>query len=210
MGKANGLIALAGFVLLAVTPAVDEEPARLYVLKVDGQPVGIQLNEPVKVRINGRETTLALEVEPYRLFNKYGVRFQFPQDFTYDFDDSDPGLMIWGMEKSSSMLMLQKYDLAVTADYMMTLLMASFKAEYRGLKVTESPTEFIGKKARLKGARLVVEMGSVEIIQDVFVFRTKQGLFCLMLQDSKFKLGPNTDEYGLMIDVLKRTLELVE
>ena len=75
------------------------------------------------------------------------------------------------------------------------------KAKLKSKKVTLHSN---GNK--YKGKRLIIDMGNVHLIQDIFVFETVDSTRTLIIQDSVNDDGSNTKEFQETMDLIRDSL----
>ncbi len=101
-----GLVAVtSGFVLAQST---SEEPPERFVLHVEGEKVAVELGRPFEIRVGERQVSMTLTAMPTRRFEKAGVAFEYPRDFSYEFENAGEA-SIWTLGGEDVAVTLQKY-----------------------------------------------------------------------------------------------------
>ncbi len=199
MTKQTSVTLLCLLALLVPSPARAEEdqgPPRIYTLTIDGNEFEIEGGRSSKVQVDGRDTTVQLEVKPYRTFEKYGVSFLFPEDFVYSVDDEDESVTIWSLDGADISLMVQRFNLEIEPEQLLDVLVPNIKEQYAQLDVVEESAQLEGHQQTFEGIKLIVQLGDVELVQDIYAFKNDEGVFSVIVQDSREEPGKPTAEYN--------------
>ena len=86
------------------------EPARGFLLTVDGNTHEIELGDRFEITVGERALPCSLAVRPTRHFEGYGLEFEYPGSFSFELDDESPEVQFVSLEGPDTLLMLQVYS----------------------------------------------------------------------------------------------------
>ena len=198
-------LAFTSAIARAAQPTAQEPPAE-YVLTVNGKAVAVALGKETEINVEGAsKARIKLSRKPTRTFDKAGVKFQYPVEYTFEADSSTPDVTIWSMSGVNSIVMLQEYP-KLEAKQLLAVVVPAVVMQYpaKSTKTTAISIVLAGKK--LAGKRLTVRFGTVKIVQDVFAFSSSRASFTLILHDILDDSGKPTAEAAQLRKLLTSTL----
>ena len=200
----------AGAVLVRAQDGVAEEkavlPTREYVIEIDGQRHDLSIDDPLNIRVGEDTHRVTLRVKPYIKFQWRGIAFDFPQQYTYSLDDTDPTFSQWDISGVSATIMLQCFDDGTSLELIKAVLIPGVKAQFQGLRVDEDQAELtVDSGRRFDGTQLTIKMPDVAIVQRIFMFEHQEKVYALWLQDTLTEQGGPSEEYQAMIKQFKKT-----
>jgi hypothetical protein len=192
---------------VAATPVPDvkAEPEAQYELQINNKPVALTLEKEMWVGMKAGPTRVKLVRSPLRLFDKSGVRFQYPVDYTFEADDSDPNVLIWTLSGTNSAIMVQQFGKVTAPTLINAVIGEAIKLYGRG-NVKLSPVTFDLGSRKLQGKRLNVTLAKQKLMQEFYSFGTAKNSFIFMIQDSSGK-GWQTQEVRHLKNLLYSSLQ---
>jgi hypothetical protein len=163
-------------------PNDKSEPAAQYLLQVNGVKLPMTLGPEVASKVAGQQIRFKLSRQPFRQFDKSGVKFQYPASYVFEADDSEPGLLVWTLTGGNSVVILQRFPKEP-----LPKLSADFNAEmvkqFGARNVVTTPYTMYLKGRKLAGRRLSIGLVGQKFTQDIFAFSTAKNSFILVIQD---------------------------
>jgi hypothetical protein len=195
-------ISVCGRSLPAQENKEDQSPPQIFYLEVGGKKVPIKLNEPFATNTLTANPTATLRVEPYRVFRYAGIRFAYPQDYSFSASLDDPEVSIWTLTGSNSLIMVQRYPNQPNPQAFLQQVLAAMKAQYAGGVLKETEATLAVKGAPLKGVAIDVTMAGSHLRQELFSLPSEKDAIILLLQDVPQDNGqpsPKRVEMGKML-----------
>lgn len=180
------------------------EPPAQYELQINGKPVSLTLEKEMWVGMKAGPTRVKLVRSPLRQFDKNGVRFQYPVDYTFEADVSNPNVLIWTLSGTNSALMVQQFSKAPANILIDGVTSEAIKLYGRNNVRISSSSMAIGSR-QIKGKRLNVTLAKQKLMQEFYAFNNSQNSFVLMIQDSSGK-GWQTQEVRRLKNLLYSSL----
>lgn len=99
-------------------PADDSSaaPPIAYTLEINGRPYVVVPDKPLTIEGEFKNPTLTLRVAKTRTFRAAGIAFDYPADFTYEADVSDPEVRTWTMSGNDVTLIVFQFSDEVTSE----------------------------------------------------------------------------------------------
>ena len=153
-------------------PKEDQEPPQIFYLEFDGKKVPIELNKPLGTEALRGSKTFTLRVEPYRVFRHAGLSFQYPREYTFENDHTNPGVSLWTLSGPDCLIIIQRYEETGAPEAVRQALVDGLTEKYKDGKKKQVETTWKLKDITLKGVRLEVELAGILIHQDaLYSFR---------------------------------------
>ena len=127
---------------------------------------------------------MTLRVEPFRVFRYAGLSFQYPREYTFQADHTNPGVALWTLSGSDCMIMVQRFEDQGDPEAVRQLLVDELAARYKDARKKQGAITWKLEGTTLKGIRLEVEFAGTTLYQDLYSFRAGNGSVVLLVQDS--------------------------
>ena len=181
-----------------------DEPQQIVNVNIDGVNHSVIVGQESEITINNKSHHILLELNPVRKFEKSGISFDYSSDKNFAYQNLSGAADHWELIGSDATIMVQVYHQKVTKKALYDAYSDQFKLMKANLKVKDITLHSNGNK--FKGKRLIVDMGNVNLTQDIFVFETTESTRTLILQDSLNDDGSSTKEFQDTIDLIRDTL----
>lgn len=159
------------------------EPPAQYVLQINGKPTPIALDKEFSLDSKAGRTRFLLSRGKARRFDKSGVKFDYPSDYGFEADLSDPKVAIWTLSGRSSLLMLQRLPLAGPA-LLREQMVKELVRQYGSKNVVVRPASLFVGGRDIEGKRLRVSLAKQTLVQEIFAFSNQKYAFVMLLQDA--------------------------
>lgn len=164
----SALMCCAHGIVLAEPTAQDEsaEPEMTFSIKVGDQSVIV--GEGVAAQLDGsfKNPEVSVTVEPYRVFSRRGVQFEYPRTFNWEADLTDPDVAIWTLSGHTFKIMFFAFSDDTTAEDIVASLVGNF--EQQGAEVSRSATQIVLGGKTLPGTQLDLSVVGTQISDRVF------------------------------------------
>lgn len=175
------------------------EPQRAYTLLVDGQEVALQPGAEVQLEGKFENPKLKLELGSTRHFKYGGIAFDYPANFVWEADVSDPSFRMWTMDGASVSLMVFRTSFGFSAEEFVDSLAEEFDS-----METQPLIQKLGA-LELSGEAVTTQIAGSMLTYDVFEVPSEVGSTLLILMDST-EDGLHTAEYQLTLRSLRESL----
>jgi hypothetical protein len=205
------------FLLVLVAPlAAADEPARMARMTIGNEAYNVPLGKSFAVRIGGERVTIKIEPDEHLLFSAEGIEFLYPQRFRTTDTGDDPAVAIWALEGESAAVMLQRYDASLDPKSLLGVLVTNIVDQYttegtgapkqQTVKLRGLEQSYDGQQVR---ARVAQGAGGepAEVVQNVFTFANAEGVFALIVQDTRPEGAKDSDEYTAALRLLGESLK---
>ena len=184
-------------------PRSDEnaEPERAYTLLIDGQEVALQPGVEFQLEGKFENPTMKLELGSTRHFRYGGISFEYPANFVWEADVSDPSFRMWTMDGADVTLMVLRTSFGFTADEFVESLADEFDSFE-----SDPITQELGSLT-LQGQAVTTEVAQSVLTYDVFEVPSEVGSTLLILMDATDD-GLHTEEYRRVLRGLATSLRL--
>ncbi|HEX8234738.1 MAG TPA: hypothetical protein VF600_02185 [Abditibacteriaceae bacterium] len=197
---------LCGLPSVTAATAIDgQEPAAEYVLEIDGKARPVALNKEFRVPVNAGNARMKLSLRPLRTFNKSGVRFQYPTQYTFEADTSDPTVTHWAVSGNNSILMLHRFE-KVEASAALQAVTSELVSQFGKSNVKVNAVSMVLDRRKVAGKRLNVMLAGQKVVQEVFAFSNRESTFVLIVQDTTQDNGKETPETTRLKKLLAASL----
>jgi len=155
-------------VVLAEPAAQDEsaEPALTFSIEVGDQSVVVGEGVAAQLEGNFKNPEVSVTVEPYRVFARRGVEFEYPRTFNWEADLSDPDVAIWTLSGHTFKIMFFAFNDDTTAEDIVESLVGNF--EQQGAEVAKSATQIVLGGETIHGTQLDLSVVGTKITDRVF------------------------------------------
>lgn len=175
------LVLVVGGLALAGEDAEKPSDRLGLIVEIDDQKVEAVLGESFTVQIAGKPVRLRVTAKPTVQFRRAGIAFEYPRNYSYEHDDSEPTVTIWTLDGNNVVLMVQKYhgsDIPGSpAKAVSDFLVMRYGSG--NSKKTRSMIK-LGDRA-LKGYRVEASIAGERLVQELYDVATKAGPVALML-----------------------------
>jgi len=178
------------------------EPPVTYTLEVNGQKYLLTADKTVILKGNFQNPKVTLRASSTRRFEHGGVAFDYPANFTFEADLSDPGIRTWTMSGNNVTVMLFHFDEPVKP----TELIAS-TAESLGTNVERmEPTSLKLGTLNARGQSALLKVGGVALSYTVVATPSAAGKSRLLIvQDLPQDDGRPSDEKTTILKMLSES-----
>ena len=181
-----------------------EEPQQIANFKIDGVKHSVVVGHESEIVINKKSHQIVLELDPIRKFEKSGISFEYSSDKNFNYQNLSETVDHWELNGSSATIMVQNYRQKVTKDSLYDAFSDQFKIMKAKLKIKKITLHSNGNK--FSGKRMIIDMGNVHLIQDIFIFEMAESTRTLILQDSVNDDGSSTKEFQDTMDLIRDSL----
>ena len=189
------------------SPLLAAEPPLEVTVEIDGQTFDARLGETAEVVIDGKPRSLKLTAKPTRRFAKAGVEFLYPSYFTYELDDSDPGVRIDTVEGPAATVMVESFDTPESGDDLLKSFLDEIRSAYGDALEKESDVRIRLGGRNYAGRRLAAKFAGASLRQDVFPI---PGGRILVVQTLLNDDGTVPAEAKLVRDLLAESFRITE
>ncbi|TWT87115.1 hypothetical protein Mal64_26500 [Pseudobythopirellula maris] len=173
-----------------------------YKLTIDSQVYDVPVGEAFAVRIDGRRVAMRLDPEAFRTFDEAGVSFNFPGAYQSDKNDADQAVTIWTFQGKTSAVMLQRYSSELDPFALRDVLVGNIVERYGEKRVERRTVKLRGQERSYEGIQIEAPGGAAadgdyktRVLQNVFTFANRQGVFALIVQDARSNPDEESSEY---------------
>ncbi len=159
------------------------EPPAQYELQINGKATPMLLDKEISLDTKAMRSRFLLSRGATRRFEKSGVKFDYPVDYSFEADLSDPKIAIWTLSGNNSLLMLQRFPLSGPA-LLREGMVRELTAGYGKKNVVVKPATLFFGGRQIEGKRLFVTLAKQRLAQEVFAFSNQKYAFVLMIQDA--------------------------
>ena len=190
----------------------DPPPLRLY-LEQGNERVDVRIDKPFELTVGGETVSLTLRAHPTRILDIGSVRFEYPKDYVYEFDDETDGVEMWTVEGSESLCMLHRYSIPFMNKAGVLDMIIRATEDQLGNHLTKEPCEVALGGLKLEGTRLEIAIGDIRVLQDFYLLPTTgTETVVLILQDTiDVEIGERqTEGFRRLLELLDKTLQVVK
>lgn len=197
------LIVFAGLSIGALVLADDAtEPPLTYTLEVDGKKFLLSADKTVILKGSFNNPKVTLRASSTRTFEQDDIVFNYPANFTFEADLSDPEVRTWTMSGNNVTLMLLAFDEEVTPAGLITSTAESLETTAEGMK----PASLKLGSLTAEGQSAFVKVGDVSLFYTVVTIPTAEGKGRLLLvQDIPQDDGKPSDERATVVEMLEES-----
>lgn len=182
-----------------------KEPELRYILTVGDTEHTIKEGQEIDIKGTFDNPKVTLTASKTRLFKAVGVNFSYPSNFSFEYDDSNPGIKIWTLSGNDSVLMLQDYGkLKLGREAFIQQMISLYGA--KNAKAEDISYKFNGLE--IKGDRITANIATTSIYQDVFVLPHSTGTRIMIIQDVISRDKVSEEEADLVHNLLNKTLKI--
>ncbi|RYG72835.1 hypothetical protein EON80_03815 [bacterium] len=174
------------------------EPAAEYTLQVNGNKLPLTLGNEVASKVAGQLIRFKLTRQPFREFNKSGVQFQYPVNYGFEVDDSDPSVTVWTVSGGDSILMLNRFS-KMPLPELSSDIIGEITKQFGAKNVVVTPLTLYLKGRNIAGKRLNITLAGQKLVQDIFAFGTAKNSFVLVIQDVPTNGKPSAENTKLKV-----------
>jgi hypothetical protein len=185
-----------------------QTPPQIFYLEAGGKKLPVELDKPFATSAIAANETATLRVSAYRLFPYAGLRFFYPQDFTFAANLDDPDVSIWTMRGSDSLIMVQRYPNQPDAAKVQKEMLGVLATQYQGGIRKQTDATLALKSTQLKGVSLDITLGIAQLRQELFAFPSGKDVIILLLQDTPQANGQPSPQRVKVEKILSSSLQL--
>jgi hypothetical protein len=175
------------------------EPERSYTLHLNDQAIELQPGQTLRVAGEFENPELRLDVGPTRHFRYGQMAFDYPANFVWEADLSDPSLKMWTMDGADLSLMVFRSSFG----YVSQEFAESVADQFEDPEFTDIEHVFGGET--ITGTRLEVEIAGTLLIYEAYDVPVDVGGAILIVMDAT-DTGLHTEEYATTMELLSETL----
>ncbi len=183
------------------------EPQQEFVLQGNGKEVELRIGQPVVLPKEFEGQKVTLRVRPTRLFDYNGLRFRYPQNYAWVYEQKESGEQFVTLAGQTNVLQFCFYAEHSEPGRLVDS-MARAIADKLGSKTVTSACELTGKDKRaLPGKHLERSEAGQKSTQDVYGIRLADEVVVLVVQDTCTESGKPDPETEAMLKLFADSLE---
>jgi hypothetical protein len=187
--------------------ARSEEPPLEFTLTLDGKAVEIRADEPVKVKVGGREVEIRLTPRGERLLKLPGLSFRYPAGHGFEVEHN-PNSTQWTLDGNHNVVIVNRIALQADPAAMTRSTVEGLVKRLGNKNAQPSPSQMrVGGRA-YPSTHVNVTIRSERLSYDICAFHAGGATFVLMVQDTPKADGTTSDETRRVLDLLDKTLKL--
>ncbi len=191
---------------IAATQGNEAEPEQKFILQVDNKKYDVLLGAQHKINIAGKLYEVGIQSSPTRHFDKAGVSFDFDAKRHFSYEALSTFVDHWSLDGNNTTIIVQNYKVKVANSE----IIDSFKDQYQKMKAKTnwSKTKLQHDGSDIPGERLLINMGEVNLEQQIFFFNKKNETRVVILQDAINDDKSNTEEFQKMRALFQKSLSV--
>jgi hypothetical protein len=183
------------------------EPPQEFVLQGNGKELELRIGQPAELPKEFAGAKVTLRVRPTRLFDYQGLRFRYPQNYSWEYEQKEDGPQSVTLSGHTNVLIFQFYedkqDPARQAEKLANSIAASL-----GSSTRTSACELVGaEKRKLAGKRLEAVVAATRIVQEVYAIPLGSEVALLIVQDTLDDDGQSDPETAAILELFAESLE---
>lgn len=184
----------------------DVEPPHEFYIEIGEKKVDVEAGKAFKLDVS-KEQELVLKQKPDRFFNRCGISFRFPQEYSYDFNNNKPA--IWSLKGKQSIVIIQFYKDEIP-EAIFPVFLKSLEVQYKNQAKTTDVTETLGSTL-LSGKSIEPHLTlSAKIVQSVYPIKLGDNTAILLIQHTQKNNGTLKPESEALMKLLKETFKVEE
>ena len=205
--------ALSCIAILVVSPLMadnndeSKEPPLEYLVKVGGKEFSVKEGESLKLDGEFKNPVINITPKPYREFDCQGVKFKYPQQFTFESSVDSPFSKSWTLSGNDLKIMFfaMQGDLS-SKDFANTMIQQFGR---NNAKISDTTTRMKLGNQTLNGATLKVTIASHNMSMDIMQIPANDGETKLIVfQDNVDAAGNKSNEGKQTMEVIKSSFNL--
>ncbi len=187
------------------------EPALRVKLVLGDKTQEVNLGESFELKLGDQVYEGSLQAAATRIFDKRGIRFEYPSHFTYEYE-ADEDHTIFTVEGPETFLMVQIFPTEIDPDSLAKLMANATIAEFGDLEVDRSEIEHKLGGLTLRGERVKASISSAAFVQDFLgIAGVEEGsTTVLVFQGGLDESGALASESAKALELLGETLVLAD
>lgn len=186
--------------------ALEKEPPMSYILNVNGQNYEIDLGRPARLQIDKDSYKVLLQKAPYRKFDFYELKFDFPSNYSYSHDKTNPNVETWKLSLNPNNVTVHKFEFDIDEKGLVDVLLPQLKSQFKGLPISEGKVELKTKTNLFKGVSLTVRINEIITVIELYPIKTTNCIFALLINDLREDPKIPSSEYKNIQGLLNDTL----
>jgi hypothetical protein len=183
------------------------EPQQVFVLAGNGKECELRVGEPVVLPREFEGQKVTLRVRPTRLFDYQGLRFRYPQNFSWYYESKESGGEFVTLSGRTTVLQLSFYNDRVAAQALVESTARAI-ADKLGPRAATRVCVLIGNANRvLEGKHVEVTVSGQTSTQEVFALRLGDLVATLVVQDTLTDSGKPDPETEALLKLFADSLE---
>ncbi len=175
------------------------EPPLSYTLEVDGLKFLITADKTVILKGNFQNPKVTLRASSTRRFEHVGIAFDYPANFTFEADVSEPGIRSWTMSGNNVTLMLFDFEQPVKPAELIASTAESLETNVDRME----PTTIKLGSLNAEGQSALLKVGEVALTYSVVALPAAEGKSRLLIvQDLPQENGQPSDEKTAILKTL--------
>jgi len=191
-------------------PNSKDPPSSKFELEVNGKTQTVEVDKPFDVTVGGQTVHLKLHELPYKIFDKAGIKFQYPSSFGWEMSDANPGVSIFTLSGNDNKFIISYYPKLSDDKTIAASTVGAMVKAYGAANVKKTPVSVELGKTKLDGTRLDVNLAGHRIVQDIYTFKTGGGTVGMIIQDSPKETGEASDEAKSTLEMVTKTFEVTD
>ncbi len=194
------LVTFAGVVLGSIVSADDTtEPPLSYTLEVDGQKFLLNADKTVILKGDFQNPKVTLRAAATRRFEHDNIAFDYPANFTFEADLSEPGIRTWTLSGNNVTLMLFDFEQPVKPAELIASTAEALEANVDRME----PTTLKFGSLTADGQSGLLKVGTVVLTYTVVALPATEGKIRLFIvQDLPKDNGESSDEKTAILKML--------
>jgi hypothetical protein len=191
-------------------PKSNDAPSSKFELEVNGKTQTVEVDKPFDVTIAGQAVHMKLHELPFKIFDKAGIKFQYPSSFGWEMSDANPGVTIYTLSGNDNKFIISYYPKLMDDKTIAASTIGAMLKAYGAGNVQKSPVSVTLGKTKLDGQRLDVNLAGHRIVQDIYTFKTAGGTVGMIIQDSPKEDGEQSEEAKSTMEMVSKTFEVTD
>jgi hypothetical protein len=183
------------------------EPPQEFVLRAAGKECALRIGQPAELPKEFAGQKVTLYVTPTRLFDYKGLRFRYPQNYFWEYEQKESGEQYVTLSGHTNQLLLQIYADKMEPAVLVEKLVRAVAGEI-GSRAHASVSELVGSEQRkLAGKQVEVTTAGQKSTTAIYAVRLAEECVALVVKDSCTEEGKPDPETEALLKLLAESLE---
>lgn len=176
------------------------------IIEIDGKEHTVTLGETSKLPVDGKQHLIKVTLDPLTEFNQAGIKFNYPSKLHFEFEALSKEVRQWNIDGNNTAIIVQEYTIPTTKEE----LLDAFKEQYElmNAKVNESKIVFKASNHTLEGVVFNINMGSIILVQELYILLKGKNTSVLLLQDLPNDDGSHTGEFVTIKNMIADSIQI--
>lgn len=201
------MIAIFANTFASFCVAEDEtsEPPLNLTLIIDGKQFPTELGQQKVITGEFKNPTIVVRAAETRQFAYGGIAFDYPANFTWEAEVDENIYKCWTVSGNDSKIMY----FVLGTDFTPELFVKQMTQQFGADNLRDEPVTREFGKTKLKGKRMIIKSGGIEIVQDALAIPAPENQWrMLVLQDVVPERTPELEEPKRVLELLSKTFAL--